>query len=96
MSQLDLFDNSNLSRTTDPETSKAAGVDVEPKLSGLRAEFVFRLRLLGRPATAQEVADGVESIRKRAKECGRLGLVRVVGTKRCSITGKSATTYWVV
>ena len=90
---MDLFEYA-ISRQADPPTSHQAAVEVASKLSGLRAEFVARLRSLG-CATANEVARGEESIRKRAKECQRLGLVSVVGERRCVVTGKNAMVYRV-
>lgn len=82
-----------MARDSDKETSHQAAEEVATKLSGLRAVFVSRLRQIGRPATANEVAQRIESIRKRAKECERLGLIKAVGTKTCTVTGKTATVY---
>ena len=65
---------------------------VSEKLTGYRAEFIARLRELGK-ATANEVADGNESIRKRARECERLGLIREAGVRACGVTGKQATVW---
>lgn len=90
--QLSLFDASPIARQSDPETSQIAAADIEPKLSGCRREFVERLRVLG-AATAQEVADGNETIRKRAKECERMGWIVNAGARRCRVTGKMATVY---
>ncbi len=100
MSQLSLFDQPAIARISDPITSHVAAESVLPKLSGRRAEFVDCLRQIGQPATAQEIAaladDRVrESVRKRAKECVRLGYVVEVGTKRCDVTGQTASVYWV-
>ena len=100
MTQLHLFDSSNLARAVDPPTSVDAAMRVVPKLSGMRAEFVRCLRELGRPATAQEVSrradpDIRESVRKRAKECVRLGFVKEFGTKCCEVTGQRAICYWI-
>lgn len=94
--QLELFQHrqeATIARTTDPQTSQDAADEIQPKLVGLRAEFVRRLKELGRPATANEVAAGDESIRKRAVECVRIGYVVEMGTKTCSVTGKRATVY---
>lgn len=88
--QLSLFDNATIARKSDPITSQIAASEVQPKISGLRAEFVSRLQKLGVPSTANEIASGNESIRKRAKECVELGLVKEFGIKRCSVTGKLA------
>ena len=101
MIQMSLFSDercdrsAHLYRKLDKQTSQVAAEDIQPKLVGLRAEFVRRLQELGRPATANEVAAGDESIRKRAAECVRLGIVREMGTKCCSVTRKRATIYWV-
>ena len=96
MSQLSLFDHCEIARTSDKPTSKEAAKRIEPKLSGLRAMFVKRLLELDRPATANEVAVGYESLRKRAIECVKAGVIREIGTKRCDVTGEKATAYWVV
>lgn len=93
--QLDLFDHASVARRSDPVTSQIAAANVEPQLNGLRAQFVERLRQIGEPSTAQEISGGSESIRKRAKECLRLGVVRDAGTRRCRVTGKVATVYWL-
>ena len=99
MPQMNLFDDdygvsARLHRVSDKQTSIDAAEDVRPKLDGLRAEFVARLREIGRPATANEVAAGDESIRKRAAECVRAGWVKEMGTKICAVSGKRATVYW--
>jgi len=85
-----------ITRTTDPITSHVAAVDASTKLSGWKAEFISRLRQRGLPSTANEVANGNESIRKRAGELEMVGLIAAVGVKTCERTGKLATIYWVV
>jgi len=84
-------------RPDDPAPSHEAAADVTPKLSGKRAVFVQRLAAMELPNrkewTAQEIADGDETIRKRAKECVILGAVVIAGARRCLVTGKNATTY---
>jgi hypothetical protein len=95
MTQLSLFDSAPIHRASDQPTSVEAARAVEPKLVGLRLEFVERLRSIGRPATAQEISGGNESLRKRALECVRFGFVRQAGARVCSVTGQKATTYWV-
>lgn len=82
-------------RVSDPETSRIAAVEIVSSLCGLRLEFVDRLRQLGK-ATANEVARGNESVRKRARECERLGLIRSCGVGPCSVTGKQATIWEIV
>ena len=79
-----------LCRTTDPATSYESAADTASKLVGLRQEFRDRLRAIGHPCTANEVAAGDESIRKRANECDLV----VVYTRKCTVTGKSARCYW--
>ena len=93
------FGSLPLFRTSDPETSKESAVKVSAKVTRLRAEFVRCLCAIGHPATAQEVAAMVavanrESVRKRAAECVKAGLLKEFGTKKCSVTGQRATVYW--
>jgi len=101
MNQLTLFGEAifeKLARQDDPPTSKAAAEDMKPKLSGLREAFVLALADLGGgPCTAREVAERakemglhgeVESVRKRAAELERAGLIDFTELKRCSHTGK--------
>lgn len=78
-------------RSSDPATSQESSNETRKKAAGLRDAFVQRLRKIGRPATANEVAQRIESIRKRA---GEIKEIEVVGTKKCSVTGKNASTYW--
>ena len=85
---------SKIARDADPQTSHQGVEYIQPELGALQSEFVRRLSELGE-ATAQEVAAGRESIRKRAKECERLGVVISTGTRRCRVTGQNATTYRV-
>lgn len=101
MTQLSLFDNLQIVRKSDPHPSLIAAVEIEPQLSGRRAEFVRCLKAIGKPSTANEIAamaDGMirESVRKRAAECVRLGFVKEVGDRPCEVTGKLATVYWAV
>ena len=103
MTQLSLFDDSMpdaLSRQSDPPTSKQAAEEVKPKLSGLREAFVLALADLGGgPATAREIGERaremglhgeVETVRKRAAEVERLGLITCDELQRCSFTGRPA------
>ena len=83
-----------LFRFTDPATSRLAAECVAPLLTGFRLLFIERLRDLGQ-ATANEVAGGNESIRKRARECARLGLIVECGVRACGVTGKMATVWKV-
>ncbi len=82
-----------LSRATDPQTSRDAEPDAF-QLNVAQSVFLERLRWGGQ-MTAQEVAAGDETIRKRAKELVRAGLIIEAGVRRCKRTGKKATTYKV-
>lgn len=90
-------------RPSDPITSQIAAADLETRLSGLRAKFVAGVAKLG-TATAKEAAKAVggenaeyiESIRKRAKECVELGVVRIAGKRQCAISGNASQVYEVV
>ena len=103
MTQLELFGDAifeKLARQDDPPTSKAAAEDIRPKLSGLREAFVLALADLGGgPATAREIGERakemglhgeVESVRKRAAELDKAGLITFDELRRCSFTGKLA------
>jgi hypothetical protein len=99
-----------LCRRTDPETSQQAAAQVASNLNAKQAEFVAAARAL-RQATAAEVAAYAvpleigqttaglckrETIRKRASELVKLGWIRVVGVRKCDITGNAASVYEVV
>ena len=101
MTQLSLFDDGpQLARASDPVTSKAAAEDIRPKLSGLREAFVLALADIGGgPATAREIGERaremglhqeVESVRKRAAELDKAGLITFDELRRCGFTGKLA------
>lgn len=101
MGEMDLFGwADSLSRKSDPETSHAAEVAVEGKLSGLRASFVEGIRRCGGSATAKEAAvamsrnpELVESIRKRAKECVDRGFVTCGESRKCKVSGNACLVY---
>jgi predicted transcriptional regulator len=92
-----LFDRA---RRSDPETSKQAAFEIGSVLGNRCNEFLTALKKLGR-ATANEVAEQVaagdhrkyESIRRRASDLAKKGIIRVLGTRRCTITSKPATYY---
>ena len=103
MTQLELFGDAifeKLARQDDPPTSKQAAEEVRPKLKRLHQAFVLALADLGGgPATAREVAERaremglhseVETVRKRAAEVERLGLIACDELQRCSFTGRPA------
>lgn len=97
--QLSLFDlpmqPTPIARAADPQTSKLAAEVIRPKLVGLQLQFVERLRQIGKPATANEVSLGNESIRKRALELVRSGVIQEIGARECNVSGKMATVYWL-
>ena len=94
-----------LCRASDPQPSAVGALHIAGKLTCKRALFAECLRALGKAATASEVAYYAEtfrrercgeSIRKRAKELVRGGVLDEVGTRPCRITGMKATVYWFV
>jgi hypothetical protein len=100
MTQLSLFgDEPALARKADPVTSRQAAEEVRPKIGQLQQAFLAALAAIGKPATANEVAakavamglaGNAESVRKRAAEVERAGMVKVIGIQRCGVTGKLA------
>lgn len=105
---LDASPSASLARTTDPQTSHDAAAGVRPKLAGCQKLFVETLRAMGGAHTAVEVAttaanlqgDGkrynVETIRKRARECERLGWIQERGARMCRVNKSNATVYEVI
>jgi len=98
-----LFDWAERARITDPAPSIEAAKDTANVLTQRRRQFLEALKRLG-TATANEVAELAcegnyslrESIRKRAHELVRLGLVDQVGLKRCSVSGREVAAYRAV
>jgi len=85
------LDAKRAARASDPETSHAGAEWMTSKRARLHFEF---LRRLGNGVkTANEVAQGDESIRKRAKELVDDGSICVIGRRKCLVTGQMATTY---
>jgi hypothetical protein len=93
-----------LARRHDPATSHQAAAEVQPQLGRAQWLLVDGFRRLGRASTAAEAAakaheidptKSTETYRKRTAECVRLKYLRVAGTRKCSITGKNATTYLI-
>lgn len=91
--------NFDLARKTDPATSQVAAAETAKQLGHLCQVF---LTALAGEQTASEVAwfavvnklhPNAESVRKRAKELLRLGLIEERPPRRCGVTGKMATTY---
>ena len=88
-------------RTCDPATSRESAAATKLVVTGLRLVFVHQVREHG-PCTANEAVESFEnnhyaqSVRKRASECEALGLVRVTGTRACTVTGRSAQVYEVI
>lgn len=99
MTQLSLFDDApQLARTSDPPTSKIAAKEFNQRRDKVKRAFLTALADLGGgPATAREIGERakemglhqeVESVRKRAAELERAGLIDFTDLKRCSHTGK--------
>ena len=89
----------NLFRSTDHDTSQEGAKHILRKLGPLQIDFIMRVEDFFERhqywPTAQEVADGNESIRKRAAECVRAGAVGIGKSRRCRITGRPAQTYYL-
>jgi len=98
-----LFDWAERARITDPATSIESAKDTATVLTQRRRQFLEALKRLG-TATANEVAELAcegnyslrESIRKRAHELVRLGLVDQVGVKKCGVSGREVAAYRAV
>lgn len=89
-----------LARRSDPATSQAAAAEVAPKLGLLHQRFMEAVDDMGECTAAEAGAWcarvyglNAETIRKRAKECERAGLVVERPARTCRISGKSATVY---
>jgi len=99
MTQLDLFDNPQLSRRTDKATSHEAGDATRHKL-GLYHERVMTALSYG-DMTAREAGrfchdqfgGDSETYRKRMAEMVREKLIEELPPRECSVTGKNATVY---
>ncbi len=101
---MNLFDyaESQLARTSDPETSKCAAIETTAKLTMRCQQFLDGLRILGQ-ATANEVAVFVAggniglvgSIRRRASDLQANNIIRVVHRRACKVTGKVVSVYEV-
>ncbi|XZE18781.1 hypothetical protein SH449x_004086 [Pirellulaceae bacterium SH449] len=89
-----------LHRTNDPETSIAAAEDILPRLNQRCRQFLTALRVL-KQATAKEAAMHAcpgnyaqcETVRRRASDLQRMGLIVIVGQRACKISGKTSSVY---
>lgn len=89
-----------LHRFNDPETSIAAAEDVLPRLNQRCQQFLAALRVL-KQATAKEAAMHAcpanyaqcETVRPRASDLQRMGLIVIVGQRRCQVSGKTVSVY---
>ena len=92
-----------LARRTDPATSQEAAEQTLPKLGYLHRLFLDVLAYYATPMTAREVERAAanesrntfipDSVRKRAAELERRGLIAAVGVRECGVTGSKATIY---
>lgn len=89
-------------RRTDPATSHESASETESRATMLQGLFLAELRRASEPLTANEVAHRAaadrpdvmpESVRKRAGELVKDEKIVVVGSRRCTITGRKASTY---
>ena len=86
----DEFDKQRLWRKSDPDTSREGAAATN--LNAHQRLFLDRLEQLGQ-ATANEVAEGCESVRKRASELVRSGDIQVIGIRAFKVTGRRASVY---
>lgn len=102
--QRTLFDTEpqpKLARDADKATSHAAAAETQAKLPFLQQCCMIVAGRQLSPMTANEIADAAaamfrgmpESYRKRVHELVRAGLLRELGERTCSVTGKGATVY---
>jgi hypothetical protein len=100
--QQTLFDNASLHRKSDPETSQMAAAELVNTGKLGHAQYYMMCAFHRYPgATAQEAAlrcvewhDGMtETYRKRVKELVKRGRIVEGERRRCTVTGKVATTY---
>lgn len=88
-----------LARRSDPATSKAAAVNIAPRLGTFKRKLWEMAD--GTPRTARELAElavvkhggEVETFRKRARELVREGFLVEAAVRACVHTGEKATTY---
>lgn len=95
----ELFDWAK-SRLCDPVTSIHAEIEVSPRLTIRAKQFLQGLESLGGCATAREaaavVADSIalhDSIRRRASDLVKLGVIQEIEPRVCRVSGKRATVY---
>lgn len=89
-------------RVSDPATSKIAADEIKPKLTERCQQFLDGLQVLG-TATANEVAKQVApddfglfgSIRRRASDLHKAGVIEVIDRRACGVTGKFVSVYGV-
>ena len=104
MNQRTLFDASpepRLARKSDKATSHAAAAETQTKLPYLQQCCMIVCGRQAMPMTANEIGEAAsnmfngmqESYRKRVHELVRASLLREVGERVCSVTGKGATVY---
>ena len=90
-------------RSSDKQTSHEGAAHAVTVLNERCAEFLAALTKIG-SATAKEVANEVypnchsrfDSVRRRAIDLVKLGLVRECDPRPCKLSGKKATVYEVV
>ncbi|MEM8668769.1 MAG: hypothetical protein AAGG48_14710 [Planctomycetota bacterium] len=99
MTQQDLFDQGGYAppvRNTDPKTSREAAQHIKPlrgRLAIAMLEVWKRYSLTANEAAAKCVDEhgGIhESYRKRKRELYDAGLIELVTTRQCSVTGMNA------
>lgn len=89
-----------LARRTDPVTSHEAAREIAGSVAALEtwaAECVASAPgLTQRELGARFCPDDLRRIGRRLSECARKGLIKRGPVRKCSITGRSAETWWPV
>jgi len=101
MGEANLFEWAEHARKLDKQTSKDAAKDHKQRDAVRRSQFVDALRFLGGFGTAREVASIAcagnfalhDSIRRRASDLAKDGIIEEVGVSVCSVSNKKATLY---
>lgn len=83
------------------QTSLLAFEDILQVVTSRHREYMVALRGVGHPATDFEVTrfagrSDPNYFRPRRNELVKVGVIREAGKRRCSITGKTALTWWFV
>ncbi len=93
-------DSKKYHRSRDKKTAIQSAKEIIEHLPERRRQFLVGLAAIGGVGTAREVAAAIsnsvslhDSIRRRATDMARLGLVEEIEPRECRISGKKVTVY---